>query len=233
MADSPSLVEALQSLARPNTDEYFLLMALLASTKGTCGRRRVGCVLVDAHNHVISTGYNGVASGVAHCIDKGCPGRDLPSGTGLDKCEALHAEENALIQCTRPNDIQTVYSTTSPCVFCVRRLMNTGAKRIVFAELYPHPESQFLWTGQHPAKVDGQPQIFTINTTGRTWTHLPWDQLRCIANTRLAPSAPGPSSLKDRFLSTDTLLLREVQSPGSPTPSFSTRLGAGSNNKPS
>lgn len=199
-------------------------MALLASTKGTCGRRRVGCVLVDKNNHVISTGYNGVASGVVHCINRPCPGRFLASGTGLDQCEALHAEENALIQCTRPNDIHTVYSTTSPCVFCVRRLMNTGAKRIVFAELYPHPESENLWTNKNHQN-DSQPD--------RSWKHLPWDQLLCIASIRQDKSEPGFVLWKEAGSAMGTpWSVMHAQPPGSKTESNSMDQEEDSNSRP-
>lgn len=161
MDQSSELVGRLKGLPRPDVDAYFLLMTLLVATRGTCGRRRVGCVLVDEHNHVLATGYNGVAAGLPHCLDTPCPGRSQPSGHGLHMCEALHAEENALIQCTRPNDIWTVYTTSSPCIHCVRRLMNTGARHILFAERYPHPESEQLWCG------------YGSKPNGRTWTHRP------------------------------------------------------------
>lgn len=211
------LIGLLKGLARPDVDDYFLMMAVLASTRGTCGRRRVGCVLVDRHNHVLATGYNGVASGVAHCTDVACPGRDLPSGTGLDKCEALHAEENALIQCTRPNDIDTVYSMASPCIHCVRRLMNTAARRIVFAEVYPHPESELLWTGRS-TNADRFTQLSRGKTPDglqRKWIHRPLS--RSTESTPAETSVRGPVSSKAGCSVTDTPSSRAGKSPGSRT----------------
>jgi deoxycytidylate deaminase len=81
------------------SDWYFLKMANLASERATCKRRKVGCILVNSKKHVIATGYNGVAAGQEHCIDNPCEGAQLKSGEGLDKCEAIHAEQNALLQC--------------------------------------------------------------------------------------------------------------------------------------
>lgn len=130
--------------SRLSTDEYFLRMAELAAERGTCARRKVGCVLVDRHNHVLSTGYNGVCRGATHCIDSPCPGADAPSGHRLHLCEAIHAEENALIQCRSVNDIWTVYTTASPCVLCMRRLVGTGMKRVVFRQVYPHSMSESM-----------------------------------------------------------------------------------------
>ena len=52
---------------RPPTDFYFLRMAYLVSERGTCARRKVGCVFVNKGNHVIATGYNGAPSGFISC----------------------------------------------------------------------------------------------------------------------------------------------------------------------
>jgi dCMP deaminase len=121
-------------------------MAELVSTRGTCVRRKVGCVLVDKRNHVLSTGYNGPASGLTHCIEEPCQGSNLASGTGLDSCEALHGEMNAILQCKDVYEIETCYTTTAPCITCTKLLMNTSCKRIVFREDYPHSErSKELW----------------------------------------------------------------------------------------
>lgn len=130
---------------RPTTDEYFIAMAILAASRGTCVRRKVGCILTNSHNHVIATGYNGVAAGQPHCQDKPCPGVGQPSGVGLQSCYALHAEENALMQCRDIFQIHTCYTTASPCINCLRKLLGTSCQRIVFLEEYPHPESRALW----------------------------------------------------------------------------------------
>ena len=126
--------------------EYFLRMAQLVSLRATCPRRRVGCVLVNARNHVIATGYNGPPSGVEHCVDHPCPGAQLASGTGLDACRAVHAELNAIIQCAQPFEIDAAYCTTAPCMGCVKALMNTSCMEIHFVETYPHAlEAEVLW----------------------------------------------------------------------------------------
>ncbi len=140
---------------RPGTDEYFVAMALMSATKGSCVRRRVGCILVNARKHILATGYNGPASGEPNCVEVLCGGALLPSGTGLDQCEAIHAEQNALIQCDRVHEIETVYCTTAPCTSCIKMIMNTGAKRIVFWEDYPHAEvSKQRWLAHCRRKYD-------------------------------------------------------------------------------
>jgi dCMP deaminase len=131
---------------RPDKDTYFLRMAFLCSERSTCPRRKVGCVLVNERGHVLATGYNGVPAGFKHCIDSPCPGANAEPGQGLEKCEAIHAEQNALLQCKNVYDIHTAYCTDSPCVTCVKLLLNTSCKRIVFMRRYPHAASEELWT---------------------------------------------------------------------------------------
>lgn len=65
-----------------------------------------------------------------------CAGADYDSGKGLDICEAIHAEQNALLQCTDVQKIHTVYVTVSPCRHCMKLIMNTSAKRVVFLSEY-------------------------------------------------------------------------------------------------
>lgn len=137
---------------RPDADTYFLRVAREVSTRATCVRRQVGCVLVDEHLHILATGYNGVASGTPHCIDTPCPGADSPSGKGLELCQAIHAEANALLQCPDVNRIVSVYVTASPCTNCIKLLMNTSAKAIIFSEPYAHEGVGEMWRTSRPGR---------------------------------------------------------------------------------
>jgi len=130
---------------RPPADFYFLRMAKLVSERGTCIRRKVGCVFVNKKNHIIATGYNGNPSGFNHCIDYPCLGSKSKSGEDLDKCEAIHAEQNALLQCKDVYDIDRVYTTLEPCVHCVKLLLNTSANQIIYGEKYVHKEARKIW----------------------------------------------------------------------------------------
>ena len=126
--------------SRKNKDAYFLQIADTVATRATCPRRKVGCVLVDSKQHIVATGYNGVPSGFTHCIDVPCEGADLPSGTGLDVCEAIHAEVNAFLQ-LRSDDDLTAYVTIMPCFPCAKMMANSNIKRLVAAEEYVHNQS--------------------------------------------------------------------------------------------
>lgn len=147
---------------RPSRDEYFLAMAKLVASRATCLRRSVGCVLVSFRGHVLATGYNGVASGLPHCntvaydneddelptrYPHACPAAAAPSGTQLDGCEAIHAEQNALLQCRDVYAIDTCYVTTPPCLTCTKLLLNTSCNRIVASGSYPQAAAAAqLWT---------------------------------------------------------------------------------------
>lgn len=142
-------------------DRVFLQMAFEVSRLGTCARRKVGCFLLDKKYRVKASGYNGTPSGAINCTDSPCKGAHYPSGQGLDQCEAIHAEQNALIQLTDPESVHTVICTTAPCLHCVKMLANTSAMRIVFGEDYPHSEaSKTEW----------------LKKPGREWVHLTPDR---------------------------------------------------------
>ena len=147
-------------------EDWGLAIAKLVATRSTCARRNVGCVLVDHKHRILATGYNGVASGQPHCNEgHPCPGATAPSGTKLDACYALHAEQNALLQCRNPDAINTCYCTTAPCMTCTKLLLNTSCQRILFLEGYPDAcEAGQLWEGDkriwQPFEVERIARIF-------------------------------------------------------------------------
>lgn len=69
---------------------------------------------------------------------------------GKNSCEAVHAEINALLQCSDVWKIRTAYSTSSPCKPCLKALINTGCQRIVFRREHsdPWPKEQWLKLGR-------------------------------------------------------------------------------------
>lgn len=108
-------IPALATLLRPPWDNYFMLLASLASLRSNCMKRRVGAVLVR-EKRVVSTGYNGTPRGVRNCGEGGCTrcnsGGDgfgggqegvtlRGMGEGMEECLCLHAEENALLEAGR------------------------------------------------------------------------------------------------------------------------------------
>lgn len=129
---------------RPDTDTYYMGIAIAVREKANCTGNRVGAVLVK-ENRVISTGYNGVPEGMKNCLEGGClrcnnPKGMFPSGTGYDLCICVHAEQNALLSAARfgiPVQDATLYTTMQPCFGCAKELLQAHVKRIV----YLHPWS--------------------------------------------------------------------------------------------
>jgi dCMP deaminase len=124
--------------SRPDIDNYFLQMLDLVASRSTCGRRAVAAIITDVESHVLSMGYNGVPSGFDHCTEKPCAGRDEPhGGSAGDKCLAVHAEANAILQCQRLDLASTLYCSCSPCFTCAKLIANTRISRVVYREEYP------------------------------------------------------------------------------------------------
>jgi dCMP deaminase len=121
---------------RPNWDEYFMNIAKVIATRGTCDRARVGAVIVK-DNRIVSTGYNGSPPGLPHCDDIG---HEMVS----EHCvRTLHAEENAMLQAAIIGGTSTkgatMYTTHSTCYECLKKTISVGITRIVSGKTYRNP----------------------------------------------------------------------------------------------
>lgn len=126
---------------RPDWDEYFLKLAMLASERATCPRMHCGCILVK-DKRVVSTGYNGSIPGDEHCEEIGCLIVD-------NHCvRTVHAEMNAIVQAAKRGhaiDGATAYVTNMPCTNCAKALITAGIKRVVvFSDYHDTLATQFF-----------------------------------------------------------------------------------------
>ncbi|MEW6447887.1 MAG: cytidine/deoxycytidylate deaminase family protein [Bacillota bacterium] len=131
---------------RPDWDVYFMTVAKVVSTRSTCVRRRVGAIIVK-EKRILSTGYNGAPSGLAHCLDIGClrEKQGVRSGERHELCRGLHAEQNAILQAAVYGVSiagATVYTTHQPCVLCAKMLVQAKIERVVFRGDYPDALAQ-------------------------------------------------------------------------------------------
>ena len=132
---------------RPDWDDYFIEIAKVVSSRATCMRRRYGAVIVK-DKVIISTGYNGSPRGIKNCIDlQKCTRKELnvPSGERYELCEAVHAEQNAIINAP-PDRMKgaTIYiagfeedesfAAGKPCKLCDRMIRNAQIKEVVYLE---------------------------------------------------------------------------------------------------
>ena len=113
--------------------------------RSTCMKRKYGAVLVK-DDAVISTGYNGSPRGFDNCCDIGtCPRmeKNLHQGQGYGMCRAVHAEANALLNCSReqtmgadlylagvnPGDCSV--HRAKPCPLCARMIIQAGIQNVI------------------------------------------------------------------------------------------------------
>ena len=115
-------------MPREEWDDYFLGLAKAASTRATCNRLHVGCVIVEG-KAVIATGYNGAPEGEPHCDEVG---HLMVSNHCL---RTVHAEANAIFR-ARKRNIRlsgcTLYVTHCPCTDCAADIVRHRIKRVVF-----------------------------------------------------------------------------------------------------
>lgn len=116
---------------RPDYDTWFMAIARVVALRSTCARRAVGAVVIDDTHRILSTGYNGTPSGMMHCTTTPCGGTRFGEGLGLDECQALHAEQNAIARLQNVRFADTLYCSTAPCVMCTKLIAATPIRRIV------------------------------------------------------------------------------------------------------
>ena len=109
---------------RPSFQKIYLQLAQTLAARSTCKRLQVGTVITTTDfRKVLAVGYNGNATGLPNHCDRDEPGN----------CGCLHSEENAVINCDAPRQIEkVVFVTHLPCVQCAKRLINLGNVKAVF-----------------------------------------------------------------------------------------------------
>lgn len=127
-------------MQRPSWDEYFMEIAHLVAKRSSCLRRSVGAVLTK-NKQILSTGYNGVPSGISHCNNNGCirTKMGIPSGERHELCRGLHAEQNAIIQAAKHGyciDGASLFITNQACIICTKAIIAAGVVRIVYENPY-------------------------------------------------------------------------------------------------
>ena len=125
--------------------DTYLNCAEVFAYRSTCIKRKYGAVIVK-DDCVISTGYNGAPRGLDNCCDIGeCPRMKLGlhQGDGYSICRAVHAEANALLNCSRQQTIgadlylvgvnpsDNSIHKAKPCPLCARMIIQAGIRNVV------------------------------------------------------------------------------------------------------
>lgn len=130
---------------RPDWDQYIFSIAKACAERSSCPSRKVGAVIYDPDTHfILTTAYNGAPRGLPHC-GEACSNR--VSGKSWEKCNAVHAELNAIIAAAKAGvsiDGAHMGLTVAPCVFCSRAIIQAGIKHVVAMGYYSHPEAEKL-----------------------------------------------------------------------------------------
>ena len=146
---------------RPSWHQYFLTITRQVAERSTCTRAKVGAVIVREKN-ILATGYNGSPAGLPHCTDVGCLvyTSRTPSGEAEENCfRTIHAEINAIAQAAKNGASirdADIYITHTPCIHCLKVLINTGIRRIFYEHDYKtHTLADILrHTGVHLERVE-------------------------------------------------------------------------------
>lgn len=126
---------------RLSWDQYFMTITRQVAERSTCTRAKVGAVIVRDKN-ILATGYNGAPAGMPHCTDVGCLIYEskTPNGDTEQNCfRTIHAEMNAIAQAAKNGAIikdAAIYITHTPCIHCLKVLVNTGIKEIYYEKAY-------------------------------------------------------------------------------------------------
>ena len=126
---------------RPSWHQYFTTITRQVAERSTCTRAKVGAVIVRDKS-IIATGYNGAPAGLPHCTEVGCLvyTSRTPAGDAEENCfRTIHAEINAIAQAARNgSSIQDadIYITHTPCIHCLKVLINTGIRRVFYEHEY-------------------------------------------------------------------------------------------------
>jgi len=109
--------------------------------RSTCLRAKVGAVIVRDRS-ILATGYNGSPAGLPHCTDVGCLIYEsrTPDGDIEQNCyRTIHAEMNAITQAAKNGSAISdadVYVTHTPCIHCMKVLINTGVRTVYYDKPY-------------------------------------------------------------------------------------------------
>ena len=129
---------------RLSKKKYYLGIAEQVAARSTCIRRQYGAIIVK-DDRIISTGYNGSARGEENCSDlKRCWREEhhIPHGQQYEKCRAVHAEANAIIN-GNPTDMigATLFlagfengrplENAEPCEMCKRMIQNARIREVI------------------------------------------------------------------------------------------------------
>lgn len=109
-----------------NNVDYYMGIARSVALKSKDTSTKVGCVLVDKNNRVISTGYNGFVAG--------CDESLLSYERPMKYHYIIHAELNSILSAKCDLTGCRAYTTFAPCVNCLKHLLQSGIREVFYED---------------------------------------------------------------------------------------------------
>lgn len=161
------------SVSRLSWDEYFMDVAIAAKKRSTCIRRQIGAIAVK-DKRILCTGYNGSPPNTHHCLDVGCirDEQSIKPGTMHEKCRAIHAEQNLIIQAAIHGIAlkdSTIYCTNQPCIICMKMIVGIHPERLVYQDPYPDKDTIDLLHSVAAEEINVPGQNYT------SWNFFNWE----------------------------------------------------------
>jgi len=114
-------------------EEYFMTLALVASLKSKDPSTQVGAVVIDNKTRkIVSSGYNGFPREVDDS--------KIPQTRPEKYLYVVHAELNAILHAQRDLHDCSLYVTVFPCSECMKSVIQTGIKKVVYLNDLSGPE---------------------------------------------------------------------------------------------
>jgi len=122
-------------MTRPTWNQYFIKIAEVVSERSLDFDTKVGCVIVDQRNRIVSTGYNSNPTGCAD--DNYWPTtrekKEIIPGLHVDKYQIfVHSEANAIAASNGCLVGCTLYCTLHPCNECAKLIATAGIKKVYY-----------------------------------------------------------------------------------------------------
>ncbi len=152
-------------------DEYFMKIAETVATRSKDPSSKMGCVIVDPKNRVVSLGYNGMLQGADES-------KMTLSERPMKYYFAIHSEMNALIFAHQDLAGCTIYNRVATCENCLKYCLQAGIKRFVYKELRVHSHSTDPKKSMTNVETDeaiirllsSMPEVKTLNiSNGKTY----------------------------------------------------------------
>jgi dCMP deaminase len=106
---------------RPSWDEYFGYLVQVVSWRSDDEETKVGSVIVDTKNRIVSVGYNGTPRGTS-----------LPKARPLKYVYIVHSEPNAIITASRNLEGCKLYVLGMlPCCDCAKLICQAGIVEVI------------------------------------------------------------------------------------------------------